>query len=296
MRYRQLIITEPVANLRALARQGLKDRWGDAFLKGLIYILMITLPIMMIYALSGWIGIPGDNMSRLTEAYADFLHGAISQNEYIKTVSELSNGAYSWLYELLVSGALMFGVMAVFLRYRRRQEAPTGMLFSGFSHYSRSLALFLLMAIFTLLWTMLFIIPGIIAAYRYRLAFFILIDNPDTGPLEALNISKELMRGNKWKLFCLDLSFIGWAIVAVFINVLITMPLSAMVTLASPSSIITGSSLAYTVLVSLASAVTMGLLYMYIGTATAAFYERASGLLKYTDEVVAPAPHVPPPQ
>jgi uncharacterized membrane protein len=193
----------------------------------------------------------------------------------------------SYLYQLFVSGALTFGVTTVYLRYRRKQEAPTELLFSGFSQYSRSLALFLLMAIFTCLWTLCLIIPGIIAYYRYRLAFFILVDNPNIGPLEAINISKELMRGNKWKLFCLDLSFIGWALVAWIVVVMSMLFLTAIVVGASTYS--TDSILLLVIVQTAIISVVTGVLYMYMGTASAAFYERASGLLRYTDEVAPPS-------
>jgi len=71
------------------------------------------------------------------------------------------------------------------------------------------------MIIFVLLWSLLLIVPGIIAAFRYSMSFYILADNPDMGIMEAINESKRMMRGNKWKFFCLNLSFIGWAILGV---------------------------------------------------------------------------------
>jgi uncharacterized membrane protein len=139
--------------------------------------------------------------------------------------------------------------------------------------------------IFTFLWTLLFIIPGIIAFYRYRLAFYILIDNPDIGPLEAINISKALMDGNKGKLFCLDLSFIGWGIVATFAVFVISMPFSMLLTSGASYLIDPGALALFTLIASVVACVAFGLLYVYNGTAVAAFYERASGLLKYRDEI-----------
>ncbi len=65
-----------------------------------------------------------------------------------------------------------------------------------------------------MLWSLLFVIPGIIAAYRYSMALYVLIDNPELGALECLRRSKEMMRGNKFKLFVLELSFIGWILLA----------------------------------------------------------------------------------
>jgi uncharacterized membrane protein len=64
--------------------------------------------------------------------------------------------------------------------------------------------------LFIFLWTLLFIIPGIIAAYRYSMTSYILLENPDMPVMDAIRRSKEMMDGNKGRLFCLDISFIGW--------------------------------------------------------------------------------------
>lgn len=64
--------------------------------------------------------------------------------------------------------------------------------------------------LYTFLWALLFIIPGIIKAYEYRMIPYILAENPDIDHSEAFERSKEMMSGNKWAAFVLDLSFIGW--------------------------------------------------------------------------------------
>jgi len=87
-------------------------------------------------------------------------------------------------------------------------------LFSRFSIFGSALLLRFLMFIKTLAWTLLFIIPGIIAAYRYSMAPYILAENPEITATEAIARSKQLMATNKWRLFCLELSFIGWWILA----------------------------------------------------------------------------------
>lgn len=57
-------------------------------------------------------------------------------------------------------------------------------------------------------------IPGIIATYRYRMAKFILLDNPDMGVMDCIRASKQMMKGHKWECFVLELSFIGWQLLA----------------------------------------------------------------------------------
>ena len=89
-------------------------------------------------------------------------------------------------------------------------------IFSRFSYFGNALLLRLLMFVKILLWALLFIIPGIVAAYRYSMAPYIMAENPDLSATEAIERSKQLMAGNKWRLFCLDFSFIGWWLLAAF--------------------------------------------------------------------------------
>lgn len=72
-----------------------------------------------------------------------------------------------------------------------------------------------LVALFTALWTLLFIVPGIIKSYAYALTPYILIDNPELSPNEARLKSIEMMRGRKGKMFGLDLSFLGWFLLGI---------------------------------------------------------------------------------
>ena len=68
--------------------------------------------------------------------------------------------------------------------------------------------------LFVALWTLLLIIPGIIKSYEYRMVPFLLADDPSMNWKEAMETSKDLMNGNKWDVFVLDLSFIGWFILS----------------------------------------------------------------------------------
>ena len=65
------------------------------------------------------------------------------------------------------------------------------------------------------LWSLLFVIPGIYKAYEYRMIPYLLAENPNMSWQEAFNASKEMMTGNKWKAFVLDLSFIGWHLLSI---------------------------------------------------------------------------------
>lgn len=80
--------------------------------------------------------------------------------------------------------------------------------------FFHSLALRLKVLCLTLLWSLLLIVPGIIKAYSYSMAGYLLSLDPDMNTGEAIRQSKELMKGNKWKLFCLQFSFIGWILLS----------------------------------------------------------------------------------
>ena len=85
-------------------------------------------------------------------------------------------------------------------------------LFSVFHLAGKVILLQLLQTVFIYLWSMLFFFPGIIAAYRYRMALYILLDHPELSPLECIHRSKLLMFGHKMERCILDLSFMGWLI------------------------------------------------------------------------------------
>ncbi len=74
----------------------------------------------------------------------------------------------------------------------------------------------LLTRIFTMLWSLLFIIPGIIKAYAYSMTPYIIADNPEIDAMKAIEMSQEMMKGHKMELFFLHLSFIGWYILTIF--------------------------------------------------------------------------------
>ena len=117
---------------------------------------------------------------------------------------------------VVLTGPFQYGLTNFSLKSVRKEERNTGDLFSGFSSmFGKSLGLFVLEFVYTLLWTLLFIIPGIIKSYSYSMAFYLLKDNPELGPDEAITRSRKLMKGHKWELFVLQLSFIGWILLSI---------------------------------------------------------------------------------
>lgn len=96
------------------------------------------------------------------------------------------------------------------------QKAGLGELGYAYSHsYGNVTLTMFLRKLFTGLWTLLLIVPGVIKSYEYRMIPFILAENPDTPYQDAFAMSKQMMDGNKWNAFVLDLSFIGWYLLTV---------------------------------------------------------------------------------
>jgi len=117
---------------------------------------------------------------------------------------------------MLIVPALALGLINMILKIARLEPAQVSDLFSGFNNILKAFGVTFMVGLFTLLWSLLLFIPGIIASYRYSMALFILSDNPEIGVMEAISQSKEMTKGYKWSFFVLQLSFIGWALLSVF--------------------------------------------------------------------------------
>jgi uncharacterized membrane protein len=116
---------------------------------------------------------------------------------------------------LAISGPMVLGIAIFSINISRNQDARLEQIFQGFNNFNTSLGAYLLMLLFTLLWTLLLIIPGIIAALSYSMTFYILADDNSIGAMEAIDKSKKMMDGYKWKYFCLGLRFIGWSLICI---------------------------------------------------------------------------------
>ncbi len=127
----------------------------------------------------------------------------------------LGFASFTLVGAIILAGPISFGLTRYFLSLSRKgDEKNLGTLFSGFStDFGGTLLLGLMEAIFVLLWSLLFVIPGIVKSYSYSMAFYIKADHPEYDWKQCINESKKMMHGHKWQLFCLQLSFIGWIIV-----------------------------------------------------------------------------------
>ena len=114
----------------------------------------------------------------------------------------------------LLSIVLGAGFTLYCMAIRRNERAEYLTLFEGCSFVGKLIALTIVTYAFIWLWSMLFIIPGIIAAYRYRFAPYNLYENPGISVMEALDMSKRQTMGYKGQIFTLDLSYLGWTLLA----------------------------------------------------------------------------------
>lgn len=121
-------------------------------------------------------------------------------------------GIFVYVMVALLNSILNAGFVLYCMAVRRGERAEFLTLFDGFSFTGKIIGLNIVQNFFIMLWSMLFIFPGIVAAYRYRFAMYNLCENPGISIMEALDMSKRQTAGYKWQLFLLDLSYLGWGI------------------------------------------------------------------------------------
>lgn len=120
------------------------------------------------------------------------------------------------LIHFIIGGTIKLGHCRYLLDQHDGVKPNIRTLFSQFHQFSNGFCLQLLTGIFTFLWALLFVIPGILAAFNYAMAPFIQAEHPEYGARECIRRSKEMMRGHRWQLFCMEISFIGWSILSIF--------------------------------------------------------------------------------
>ena len=130
----------------------------------------------------------------------------------VSVITSIAGSVIPYVGSLVVVGPMSFGLTYIFLNQARDgQPINLGDLFKGFnSDFVEYFLLGLMVSLFTALWSLLFVIPGIVKAYAYSMAYYIKVDNPTWGWKDCIDESQKIMNGHKMDLFILDLSFIGW--------------------------------------------------------------------------------------
>jgi len=142
----------------------------------------------------------------------------INGNVFVNSSSTgpVSVGILGSVASFLLSGAISFAISRGLLKFVDKKKVPSvkeeakDALSS--EYYARALWATIRVEVFTFLWSLLFVIPGIIKAISYSQTMFILAENDKITAAEAQKKSMEIMDGHKWEYFVLQLSFIGWDI------------------------------------------------------------------------------------
>lgn len=170
-------------------------------------------------------GVRSGSQSAMTDnsysSYGDYDIGGISGSftaiASVLVVVGLILLVFGLLLNIFVGNVLRIGANKFFVR-NRTEMTRVGDIFDGFrsGHYGNIVLTMFLKDLYVALWTLLFIIPGIIKEYEYMMVPYILAENPGMDHKEAFAISKRMMDGEKFDAFVLQLSFIGWSLLAVF--------------------------------------------------------------------------------
>ena len=187
------IVREKCSEIRALSRMSLRNNWARlAVAMAIYYLLLITLPT----------------------AIDELIPGATLEQYNAVLEETVEYPLVSTLYSALLAGVFEVGLYSFLICFVRRREINAVHLFDGFERIVKALWLSIRIGFFTFLWTLLLIVPGIIAAIRYSQSFVVLADHPEYSAKQCMDVSKQYMKENKGKYFCLILSFIGWALLA----------------------------------------------------------------------------------
>jgi len=206
------------AEFRRIARDSLRGKWAIAVIVGVVAMML------------GGVGTGGPEISLdihdsgavIELEYAGQTIASTAGNSSLRAL--FAAGAVYVILATLVLAALFLVLGSIIeVGYARfnlelvdRNEPSFSHLFGYFPHWKTTVCARLLRSVYTLLWSLLLIIPGIIASYSYAMTGFILAEHPDMTASEAITASKRMMSGNRWRLFCLQISFIGWAILCAF--------------------------------------------------------------------------------
>ena len=195
--------------LRSRARANLAGNWGVSVAVALVASLLGGL-------ITGGSFLP-DLQSELT-AYFPFLQkiaDTMGQGIQMGRFTFSLRGGILGFAAFIIGGVLQIGYADFLLKQHDGKEVSFNDLFSKFDFFGTGFAQRFLRGLYTTLWTLLFIIPGIIKGYAYAMTPFLLAEHPELTASRAIELSEQLMDGHKAELFFLELSFIGWDLLAV---------------------------------------------------------------------------------
>ena len=188
------------SDYRRIARENLEDNWGK------------SLGIAFVAALFGAL-LAGSNIGFELDLDAEYIQRLpriiLSILAAFASVASLLSIA-----QFILGGTVQLGYVQILLKQYHHREFEIEELFSQFHRFKQGFLQSFLRGLYVALWSLLFVIPGIIAHYKYSMTPFLMADNPEMTAKEAIAASCELMDGHKGELFTLGLTFIGWDLLA----------------------------------------------------------------------------------
>lgn len=202
------------SDYKQIAREALRGNWKTAVLTGFVASLIGGTLVT---------GSSGSSSGGGSRSSADSLSGT-QIGEVAELIVPILIGVATFLIiwgivVLIIGGAAKLGYAKFNLNLIDKKPASFKDLFSCFNRLGDGFCMNLLVGLFTFLWTMLLIIPGIIKSYSYAMTPYILLEHPEMTVDQAITESRRIMNGNKWNLFCLHFSFIGWVFLELIVDI-----------------------------------------------------------------------------
>ena len=233
-----------ISTLKQCSRDDMKNTKPSVYRAAALFVVISLVLSILLTNLTGQAGY-ARNIRSFADRHADELtaigKSASDPEYYSQKVTEFSEKYASEVLSLYPRVTWVAGVLAVLvylmsavisvgldlycLKVSRRQETKTMDIFTSFEFLFKAMSIVILQAVFIMLWSLLFIIPGIIAAYRYSQSFYIMYDHPEYSAFDCIRRSSQMMRGHKGMLFLLQLSFIGWLILDYAVSAVIIVPI-----------------------------------------------------------------------
>lgn len=176
-----------VKEIREKARGSIKGKWVKTS------VLLYLMALIVSAAMSGYIVL--------------LSVGMILENETLEIAS-----LFFLLPGYIVQVLMQLGIVRIFINIAKGKDYKFSEMFWGAKYWLKTLGVIFLTVLYTMLWSFLFIIPGIIKSFSYSMALYVLAENPEKGIRECINESKEIMKGNKIKYFWLCCSITLWEI------------------------------------------------------------------------------------
>ena len=197
-------------DFRTIARDALRGKWPTAVLTGFIASLMGA--CIATAGDGGSSNSSSSNRGSTTAIIQDFRATEFWENFGALIMIGIALLVVWLIVTIVISGAGKLGYATFNLKLVDHKNASLSDLFSQFHRLWDGFCMNFLMGLYTILWSLLFIIPGIIKEFSYAMTPYIMAEHPELTTNEAITRSREIMDGNKWRLFCLMLSFIGWSL------------------------------------------------------------------------------------